>query len=331
MEKQKMIKSVELHITNACTHKCPYCYMNANMNPEQIRHSDLKVLEQIFKKLKKANVETVALLGGDPVQHPNIIEILQLIRNYGMKVSIMSNTMDIYENEEAANLIDNIDATFHGRNAKEHDTFCGCSGAFELLLNNLKFYNDKGINVNVAINIIPQTYDKIYEIIEAVIKRGIHVDTVLTQRILPNGRAAGKNIWNASAEQVNIALSQVVQAEKDFGIDIGVEDPYPFCAIKEEYHQYMRGCPEGSTRLAVGMNGEVTKCGADPHFTQYNILKDSLDYIWNISDLFDDFREKNFLPKECKACKYFERCGGGCPICCQNCIISMKKIRSLGV
>lgn len=326
-----MIKSVELHITNACTHKCPYCYMNANMNPEQIRHSDLKVLEKIFTKLEKANVETVALLGGDPVQHPNIIEILQLIRNYGMKVSIMSNTMDIYEKEKAANLIDNIDATFHGRNAMEHDIFCECSGAFELLLNNLKFYNDKGVNVNVAVNIIPQTYDKIYEIIEAVIKRGIHVGTVLTQRILPNGRAAEKNIWNASAEQVNIALSQVVQAEKDFGIDIGVEDPYPFCAIKEEYHRYMHGCPEGSTRLAVGMNGEVTKCGADPHFTRYNILKDSLEYIWNISDLFDDFREKRFLPKECKECKYFERCGGGCPICCQNCIMSMKKIRSLGV
>lgn len=326
-----MIKSVELHITNACTHKCPYCYMNANMNPEQIRHSDLKVLEKIFIKLEKANVETVALLGGDPVQHPNIIEILQLIRNYGMKVSIMSNTMDIYEKEKAANLIDNIDATFHGRNAMEHDIFCECSGAFELLLNNLKFYNDKGVNVNVAVNIIPQTYDKIYEIIEAVIKRGIHVGTVLTQRILPNGRAAERNIWNASAEQVNIALSQVVQAEKDFGIDIGVEDPYPFCAIKEEYHRYMHGCPEGSTRLAVGMNGEVTKCGADPHFTRYNILKDSLDYIWNISDLFDDFREKSFLPKECKECKYFERCGGGCPICCQNCIMSMKKIRSLGV
>ncbi|MBD5499336.1 MAG: radical SAM protein [Lachnospiraceae bacterium] len=326
-----MIKSVELHITNACTHKCPYCYMNANMNPEQIKYSDFKVLEQIIKILKKANVEVVALLGGDPVRHPDIIEILQLIHNSGIKTSIMSNTMDIYERETAASLIDNIDATFHGRSAEEHDAFCGCKGAFELLLNNLKFYNSKGVNVNIAVNITPQTYDKVYDIVKSVIIRDIKVDAILTQRILPNGRALGTNVWFASAEQVNIAFSQAVQAKKDFGVDIGVEDPYPFCVIEEEYHQYMHGCPEGKTRLAIGMNGEITKCGADPYFSPYNILEDSLDYIWNKSDLFSDFREKNFLPEECKACKYLDRCGGGCPISCQNCTLNMKKIWSLGV
>lgn len=193
-----MIKSVELHITNACTHKCPYCYMNANMNPKQIRYSDFKVLKQIIKILKKANVEVVALLEGDPVCHPDIIKILQFIHNSGIKASIMSNTMDIYDRETAVSLIDNIDATFHGRNAEEHDTFCQCFGAFELLLNNLKFYNSKGVNINIAVNIIPQTYDKIYEIVEAVMKRNIHVDTLLTQRILPNGRAMGTNIWYVS-------------------------------------------------------------------------------------------------------------------------------------
>lgn len=326
-----MIKSVELHITNECTHKCPYCYMNAGMNPEQVKHSDYKVLEQIIKVLKEANVEVIALLGGDPVRHPDIIRILQLIYNSGIKISIMSNTMEIYERETAASLIYNIDATFHGRNAREHDAFCGCTGAFELLLDNLKFYNSKGVNVNIAVNITPQTYDKVYEIVKSVITRGIKVEAILTQRILPNGRALGTNVWFASAEQVNIAFSQAVQAKKDFGVDIGVEDPYPFCVINEEYHQYMHGCPEGKTRLAIGMNGEITKCGADPYFSQYNILKDSLDYIWNISDLFSDFREKNFLPEECRVCEYLDRCGGGCPISCQNCILSTKKIWSLGV
>lgn len=325
-----MIESVEFHITNACTHQCPYCYIDANMNPGQIKHSDINVIKQIVKKLKRADVKIISLLGGDPVRHPDIIKIIQLIHDFGIKVSIMSNTMDIYAREKAVNLIDNIDATLHGKNAEEHDTFCGYSGAFELLLNNLKFYNDGGVNINIAINIIPQTFDKIYEIVESVIKRGVHVNTVLTQRILPNGRAIGTNIWYASAEQVNIAFSQLVRAKKDFDVDIGVEDPYPFCVIKEEYHQYMHGCPEGKTRLAIGMNGEVTKCGADPHFSEYNILKDSLDYIWNDSDLFKDFREKNFLPEKCKACKYFDKCGGGCPICCQN-FMNINKIWSLGV
>lgn len=325
-----MIKSVEFHITNSCTHRCPYCYMNASMNLKQIKHADFEIIKRIVEKLKYADVEIVALLGGDPVRHPDIIKILQLIHDLEMKVSVMSNTMDICNRERAASLINNIDVTFHGRNAKEHDSFCGCQGAFDLLLNNLRFYSDRGVNINIAVNITPWTYNKIYGIVEAVIKKGIHVDTILTQRILPNGRAAGMDIWNASAEQVNIAFSQAVQAKEDFGVNIGVEDPYPFCVIREEYHQYMHGCPEGITRLAIGMNGEVAKCGADPNFSQYNILESSVNHIWNDSDLFKDFREKTFLPKRCQTCKYLERCGGGCPISCINCIRSMKEIWSLG-
>lgn len=326
-----MINSVELHITNACTHKCPYCYMNANMNPKQIKHMKVEVLKQIVEKLKSAKVDTIALLGGDPVNHPQIIDIMKLIHNKGIKISIMSNTMNIPEREKAANLIDNIDATFHGRNSKEHDRFCGCPGAFDLLLDNLLFYSQEGVNVNIAINIIPQTYDKIYEIVEAIVKRGIRIGTVLTQRILPYGRASGATVWNASATQVNIAFSQLVQAKKEFGINIGVEDPYPFCAINEEYHQYMHGCPEGVTRLAIGIDGEIEKCGAAPHSSKFNILKDPLDFIWNDSDLFKCFREKSFLPAECGGCKYLDLCGGGCPISCKNCIENAKEIWSLGV
>lgn len=326
-----MITSVELHITNSCTHKCPYCYMNANSKPNLIKHSNLAVIKEIIEKLRDADVEIVALLGGDPVRHPDILNILQLIKDSKMKISIMSNTMDILDKEKASALIDNIDVTIHGRNAKEHDDFCGCLGAFDLLLNNLKYYNEKGVNINIAVNITPQTYDKVYEIVETIFKRGIRIGAVLTQRILPFGRATGADIWNATAEQVNIAFSQAVRAKEDFGINIGVEDPYPFCVIEEEYHQYMHGCPEGTSRLAIGMNGEVIKCGAASHFSKYNILQDSLDFIWNDSDLFKDFREKKFLSSKCQTCKYLDKCGGGCPISCENCKKSMKEIWTLGV
>ena len=326
-----MINSVELHITNACTHNCPYCYMNANLNPNRVKYMDKNVLAKIIGKLKEADVKIVALLGGDPALHPEIMYILQRIHDSGMAVSLMSNTMMLPDPQKAITLIDNIDVTLHGRNAKEHDGFCGCLGAFESLMDNLKYYNDGGVNVNIAVNITPMTYNKIFEIIESVINRGIIVNSLLTQRILPNGRAFGTTEWNASAEQVNIAFSQAVLAQNRFGIGISVEDPYPFCVIDKKYHQFMHGCPEGTTRLAIGMNGEVSRCGADPSFSQYNILWDSVDYIWNDSDLFKEFREKHFLPKECRECVYLQECGGGCPISCENCVKSIKKIWDLGV
>lgn len=325
-----MIEYAELHITNACTHRCPYCYFNASMDPAEIVHADLTVIEKILRELKRTNVGLVALLGGDPVQHPEIVAIIKMVHDLGIDVSIMSNTMQIKNAEFVATMIKNIDATIHGRSAEEHDLFCGCKGAYDLLISNLKFYNERGIHVNVAVNIIPQTYNKIYEIIKGVVEHGVHVEKLLTQRILPYGRAEKSFSWNVSPRQVNIAFAQAVQAQKDFGIEISVEDPYPLCCIDEAYHQFMHGCPEGRDRIAIGMNGDITRCGAEPKYSKHNIITESLDHIWNNSDLFDDFRKKKYLPAKCMTCSLLEQCRGGCPISCEYCTKNNLDITTLG-
>jgi radical SAM protein with 4Fe4S-binding SPASM domain len=315
------VENVELHITDACTHRCPYCYVDAKLTPSS-KYSDFEKLKKIIDELALSKVKSIALLGGDPVRHPQFVDIAKYVKQCGIKVSCMSNTMSIkeYTPDQLKTIINSIDTTIHASIPKEHDDFCNCPEAYDSLMNYLNEYSHLGVIVNIVVNIIPQTYDKIYEIVKSVVSRGVIVTTLLTQRILPFGRAENSVEYNVNAEQVNIAFSQIEKVVSEFGIEISVEDPYPLCYIEEKYWKFMHGCPEGINRIAIGLDGNVSRCGAVPDYSMGNILTTPLLQIWEASTIFNSVRACSHLTlPECLNCQYRERCCGGCPVNCEMC------------
>jgi|GEM_PF-3274182 len=315
------IESVELHITDACTHRCPYCYADAKMTPET-KYADFDTVKRIIDEISTSGAKVIALLGGDPVLHPRFIDIAKHVKKRGMKVACMSNTMHIkgYTPKEMLGIIDSIDTTIHGISAETHDEFCRCPGAYDSLMCQLKEYSRLGVVTNIVVNIIPHTFDKVYEIVEGVHSHGVLVNSLLTQRILPFGRAKNKNEYNLNAEHVNSAFAQIERAAIDFGIDVSVEDPYPLCCIDKRFWEYMHGCPEGTTRIAINMEGDVSRCGAVPDYSVGNVLRTPIQSIWKESIVFNSVRKGNHLTlPECKDCGFREQCCGGCPVHCEMC------------
>jgi hypothetical protein len=77
-----------LEVTKACNLRCDGCYREnkpgGHKPLDQIK-SDL----EIFKKYRKT--DGVSLAGGDPLVHPDIVEIVRLITRYGLKPIINTN------------------------------------------------------------------------------------------------------------------------------------------------------------------------------------------------------------------------------------------------
>lgn len=319
---ENVLKNVELHITNLCTHKCPYCYLDAGLKIKP-DHANLTTLYKVIDEIDKCNVDTISLLGGDPALHPNIIDILQYINEKTrINVAFMSNTMSIVGEtpKNLAKLIETIDTTIHGKNAIEHDAFCKKKGAYNLLIKKLKLFSSLGVKINIAVNLIPDTYDKVYEIVKGLISDGVKINSLLIQRILPFGRAKYSNTYNINKKQLNIAFHQIAQVEETFRIGISVEDPYPLCCLEEKFRNYMHGCPEGRSRIAINGKGDVSRCGAVADYSMGNILTTPLCYLWDNAEEFRSFRNhKHLVIEECRKCDLRNICGGGCPISCELC------------
>lgn len=314
------IDIVELEITNACAHRCPYCYLGDISAPQAVRFSDFNILCQIIDKLNEYGVKMIALLGGDPVLHPRIMDIMRYIKSTSnIKVSIMSNTLAFDKSlsiKELSGLIDNIDFTLHGKTAGEHELFCHArEGLYNEIMLKLQEYINYGTNVNIAINLIPSTFNNIYKMVKAVRDNGVCFTTLLLQRIIPLGRAQGTDSFNLTKRQVHEALLQIEQCENEFNIDISFEDPYPLCCIDKRFFRYMKGCPEGINRLPVKGDGGISLCGVSSETDIGNILTDSYETIWERNEHYIEFRTAAFLTNsECKNCGYRNLCRGGCPI-----------------
>lgn len=68
--------------------KCIYCHNEGNITHSKL---SLEQIEQIIKESYDLNLKEIRLTGGDPLTHPNIIEICEMINRYGIKVSINTN------------------------------------------------------------------------------------------------------------------------------------------------------------------------------------------------------------------------------------------------
>ena len=312
---KKLLNFAALHITEECAHHCPYCYAGKGLGGKS--QADFDTLCKILTELNKYGIKTVALLGGDPAKYNKIYDLLKFIKDEtAIDVELLSNTLSVdgHSSAEIAPLVSCVETTIHGL-SDFHDSLCGYPGAFKSIVSKLHEFHALNVPIDIDINIIPQNVTQIYGVLEHLFREEkLIIKSVLIQRIIPFGRAEGKNDYKLTREQLNSAFEQIDLAKKEFGFEIVAEDTFPYCALEEKYHKYLGSCSWGVTKFAINGEGRISRCGADPRYSIGNVLEAPLPDIWEKSSEIKKFHAKSFLSEKCKKCKHVSQCGGGCPL-----------------
>jgi organic radical activating enzyme len=81
-----------VEITTVCNMRCPGCYKGCNIPGNEGVHEPVDtVMEVIREMLRLRNCSQVLLSGGEPLMHPQIIEIVSKIKEMGLYPFIHSN------------------------------------------------------------------------------------------------------------------------------------------------------------------------------------------------------------------------------------------------
>lgn len=309
---------VAFHITQTCSHRCPFCY--ASSKPKD-PSPDFDTLIEILRKLAEDGVKEIAFLGGDPCRYPKLVDLARVAKNAGLKTAVLSNTHIYHRSaQQVTEVVDCFETTFHGPSQREHDSIAMASGAFNLVLKNLRKIVKTGAkSIGAVYNITPQNYRLLFDTVSALIEKyKIPLDHLILQRIVPLGRGKETSQFSIVRSYAIVALEQVeTLANRYKDLEIFFEDPFPFCVIPERFHPYLNRCEWGYTRVSVDSKGDLSRCGADPRYRLGNMLKKPLLQIWNESPTLNSFRSKRYLPPKCQQCDLLDRCGGGCALSCE--------------
>lgn len=88
---------MNLVITNTCNRRCPYCFEGTFKDPptREMSLSDVDSLCRFFRIAEREPPAGVALLGGEPTLHPDLLDIIGLVQSHNphLPVTVLNNLL----------------------------------------------------------------------------------------------------------------------------------------------------------------------------------------------------------------------------------------------
>jgi MoaA/NifB/PqqE/SkfB family radical SAM enzyme len=162
-----------LYVTDQCNLDCAYCTEYDNSRP----HPSLDDLKKWIRKIRELGTMRIALVGGEPLVHPNIVELVRYCRELGFATSLTTNgfllTRKLLAELEDAGLQVmqiSVDRMTPSPITKK---------SFKTILPKLDYFDDSKISLHITGVICADTLPESRAVLETGLSRGIPTEVRL--------------------------------------------------------------------------------------------------------------------------------------------------------
>jgi MoaA/NifB/PqqE/SkfB family radical SAM enzyme len=87
------LNRVYFYLTEGCNLACRHCWLAPKFDPQGNRFAMLpvEVFEQVLREAKPLGLQGVKLTGGEPLLHPRISQLLEIIRREELHLAVETN------------------------------------------------------------------------------------------------------------------------------------------------------------------------------------------------------------------------------------------------
>ncbi|MDT8716079.1 radical SAM protein [Clostridium sp. 19966] len=296
---------VELELTEQCNLFCQFCY---NTQKPIISTSVYQVLDKLYDE----GVLEIILTGGEPMLHPEFLNILDKCSKLFTKVMVQTN--GTYITEEIAGCLEKanvfgVNISLHGSKEVHEQLTCVAESYGQAMLGIKRVLNK---NIKVASNFVLTSLNVSYlgDFIDELYSIGLKEMTLT--RFTPTGVGASNANLTISHQQLIDALYCVkkkMDYYKDFKIILA--NSIPYCALPNDLKFFCEYCHFGSSRFYIDVNGNVLMCGMS-RIVIGSILEKTFKEIKSDSDIYKSHVCGTDVPEKCIKCSQFSVCRGGC-------------------
>lgn len=307
------LRTAYVELVYGCNMGCQYCYVGWSRNHVDRVLPGIDLTRKILESLKNEGVEEIVLLGGEPTLHPHFVEICHLVDQLEFLDRGVVSNGSAFSPEITRAIKENrfwVDITFRGANAQTFDVTANHPGAFKKALDSAIDLSKAGVSLGIEFDCTPINYTQLFELAQFLLANNVRPKQIQLHRILPAGDAATHPAdWLLSIEQWEAVLDQALRIKKTLGIQIVLEDGFPFCLVDQKYWELMTPCACGYSLITINPVGEARYCSCHED-SLGNILKKPLGQIWE--ETLRAYRQPTRYPLACTQCTLLEVCRGGC-------------------
>lgn len=297
-KKRHILYEMQIELNTSCNLSCVHCYIPNHNNGGL----SFETAKKIITQARELKVFSICLTGGEILLRKDILDIIKLIRENYMNVSLMSNAVLLNEaiisNLSDLNVSDYA-ISIYSLDEKVHDYITNQKGSLLKTLKNIEILKKYNIPVTINCPVMSINFHSI-DAIEKYCKDNdfkCQFTSAITKKL--NGDTMPCNL-EMSEDQYRIYATKI-STEQEFNnmdklLDI---DEIP--------------CGNNNCCLFINSYGDAYPCISLP-FKIGNIYKNNLYDIWNNSDQFKKLISiKNSDLKECLRCdvkQFCHRCPG---------------------
>ncbi len=290
-------------ITTRCNLKCRHC--NARAGPNTGRFVPTAEFLSLLENLSTHGTRDVELTGGEPLLHPDFLEIFNSCVEKFSQVVVATNGL-LVDEELAAEFAKHTNVIFQisvdGSTAESHDKRRGVSGAFENALAASQLLVSYGVPLRIMIAIGKDNVDEVEDIIQLASEldvSGINYDIV---------RAAGRGKdLDISAQDALIWQQKMHDLTSD-----KYRGTISFF-YERKRTEYSDNCGAGTTMLTMGPEGKVRPC---TYLPEDYLVGRNLFEAEDFSTSFKSPMNEQFIALAfpggdlCNGCDFFDHCKG---------------------
>ncbi len=289
----------DISISNHCTKNCGYCYRDSKKNQSFMRVKDYEYILNSLNHPQWGNVFQVALGGGEPLEHPNFLDFIEVSNNFGIVTNFTSN--GIHLNHSIINAI----------KGKIGAIAISVYSVEELKNCNFKMLVENGIKTNIHFLLSRKSANQATQLLKGIhnnLLSGLNAIIFLTYKTTGRATPSDNLKWDNNLKELLKYIDH-----NNCNIKIGFDACFVpiLLHLTETNINFVDSCECAYFSVYIDENLNVKPCSftCDEKYT-YNMKRYSFSEIWERK--FMEYR--NMITNECKReCKNKNVCRGACP------------------
>jgi radical SAM protein with 4Fe4S-binding SPASM domain len=292
---------LDVAITNWCDRGCGFCYRKSDKNGEHMAVADYA---EVMRQAQEMHVFQVALGGGNPNQHPDFQEILQLTReDYGIVPNYTTNGRGLTP-EVLATTAKHCGAVAvsayapYEEMAEAVDRLCGA-----------------GISTNLHFILTNRSVDTAIEWLHAPPAFLRKANAIVFLNYKPIGRFCDPALLLNRSPRLREFFQLATRGQKSFRVGFDSCTITGLARLGSAPDVSLEGCDAGRFSLFVSEKLEVFPCSymVEAGYHGVPLKGSSLLEIWHAHPSFQGIRAKH-SSGGCASCKTPQHCLSGCPL-----------------